>query len=281
MTTPGPSNELLLAVDLGNSACKLGLWTAGGELVESVRVQHRGRETRAFENELERALASWPASRAAAWSSVVSQALEQCVQRAVQRAGWPHLSTPDAGLELAVEDAHTVGSDRLFAARAAFDLVGRACLIVNLGTALTVDALAPPTTARAGSPGATLRARFLGGAIALGPELWMQALRRGAARLDVDLDPLPGAPALGRRTKAALEAGIVHGLRGSARELLLQVAKESGIPSSDWVLTGGARAFLLEPAPIASAPLCVEADLVLRGIFLSMLPLARPAELGQ
>ncbi len=276
MSTTAPLNELLLAVDLGNSACKLALWTDGGELVQSLSVEHRGRDVFALEQDLARALAGWPLARRVGWSSVASKALEQGVQRALERADWPAASTPDAGLTLELEDAHSVGPDRLFAARAAFTWVQRACLVVNLGTALTVDAVAPPLASKRGGS-ETARPRFLGGAIALGPALWMEALRRGTARLDMDLHPRPGAPALGRRTKSALEAGLVHGLRGSARELLVQVAKASGISSADWVLTGGARAFLLEPEPIQGTPLLVDPNLVLRGIFLGLGPAGRTA----
>ena len=142
--------------------------------------------------------------------------------------------TPDHGLALAVREPETVGADRFFAARGAVECVGRACLVLDAGTALTVDAVsADPWT-------------FEGGAIAPGPALLAKALATGGARLP-EVGARPGSRALGRDTAEALEAGVVVGFRGAARELVRGVGDESGVGARTLVLTGGARAFLLDP----------------------------------
>jgi hypothetical protein len=61
----------------------------------------------------------------------------------------------------------------------------------------------------------------------------------------------------------------VHGLRGAAAHLAALVAREAGIEGARVVVTGGARRFLLEPAPIVPAPLVVP-HLVHHGLLLTL-----------
>ncbi|MFT5284519.1 MAG: pantothenate kinase type III [Planctomycetota bacterium] len=150
------------------------------------------------------------------------------------------------GLEIDCEFQETIGRDRLFAARGAVELVGQSVIIVDCGTALTVD------LAKVGlNEGDAKRAIFMGGAIAPGPHLLGEALARGGARLP-EFKPTPDASALGKHTKAALAAGIAVGLRGAARELvagLMEAASDSALPV---VLTGGAMPFMTSGEPLAS-----------------------------
>lgn len=183
--------------------------------------------------ELLRAL---PAPRAVLVSSVASGELTEAWSRCL--AGlWPLetevLVNPPSGLELRVEHAQSVGADRLFAARGALARVGRSAIVVDAGTALTVDAL----LVEAG------RGIFLGGAIAPGPALLAEALGRGGARLH-GIEPQPGAAALGRETAAALKAGVVVGFEGAAMELVRRVALEAELGQVPVLLTGGAAGFL-------------------------------------
>jgi len=149
-------------------------------------------------------------------------------------SAFPNVSSPSCGLALAVDSPETVGADRLFAARAAWEWSGPAgAVVVDVGTAMTVDLV------RDGA--------FQGGAIAPGPQLLARALGAGAAQL-FEVELRPGVPALGRETRAALEAGVVVGLRGAARALSEELLAAAG-PGARLFVTGGARALLLEPRP--------------------------------
>jgi type III pantothenate kinase len=111
---------------------------------------------------------------------------------------------------------------------------------------------------------------FLGGAIAPGPQLCAEALAQGGARL-LAVDPRPGARALGRTTPEALEAGVVVGFRGAARELVRAIGDASGLGAAPLVLTGGARGFLLDPPLFAGRDLVVVEDLVHLGLLDALL----------
>jgi type III pantothenate kinase len=244
----------LWTVDLGNTRASVRAWSAGAgpELLGGLDLASDGDLVEA----LERRLDELPLAPRAALSAVASAELERRLGELLRgRLGAGYLGVPPHGLVIGARDEPTIGLDRLFAARWAQRLAGPT-LVVDAGTALTVDAVAE----RDGRP------LFLGGAIAPGPGLLARALASGAARLPL-IDPAPGAPALGRDTREALEAGVVVGFRGAARELVARVAAESGLAADRLVLGGGARRFLTEPPLWPRARVLEVADLVHLGLW--------------
>lgn len=221
-------------LDLGNSALKLRRWE-----LEGAR-----RPRLASANTLELAAASFEPDLLAwlaqgrggevALSSVAAADVEQRVLRACRDAGREACTTLAPGVENCTRTPLTVGCDRLFAARGAWELVGASCVVIDAGTAVTVDALE-----------AAARPRFLGGAIAPGPALMSRALHQFTARLPlVEVDS--SVPALGVDTVSALQAGVLHGFRGAVLELARRMSTELGgvVPI---VISGGAAPLLLEP----------------------------------
>ena len=187
------------------------------------------------------------------------------------------LVNPSSGLHLALERPETCGFDRQYAARAALGRQAGPCVVVDAGTALTVDAVVPAghPSARAleaigGTAPVDVAGVFLGGAIAPGPRMLAEALGRGGARLwEVDLSP--DAPALGRSSDEAMRSGVVVGHAGAAVHLARAVARGAGLGELDratpvW-LTGGAAPFVryaLEEA--FGSELHVATGLVLEGL---------------
>jgi type III pantothenate kinase len=110
-----------------------------------------------------------------------------------------------------------VGVDRLAAALAAFTLTGGAALVVNAGTAITVDWVeAGPC--------------FRGGAILPGRGLQARALRLWTDRLP-DVAPWADAPPLhlpGRSTEEAVRAGLDVGIPGQVAAALADLARAAG-----------------------------------------------------
>lgn len=165
------------------------------------------------------------------------------------------LIEPSHGLDLELDSVEGVGMDRLFAARGALELAAGGAVVVQVGTALTVDAVAP----------GRIQGRFLGGAIAPGPELLARALHRGGAQLPL-VRPVPEISALGRDTQGALRAGISVGLSGAVCALVEGVAAGADLSAAPIVLTGGAREFV-RPALAALPQVLMEDEhLVARGM---------------
>jgi len=104
--------------------------------------------------------------------------------------------------------------------------------VVDAGTAMTVDLVVDQT--------------FRGGAIAPGARALAGSLAERGAQL-FEITPRPGVPALGRSSQAALEAGVVVGLRGAARALVTGLMATAPVGPVGLIVTGGDRELLLAP----------------------------------
>ncbi|MEW6741165.1 MAG: type III pantothenate kinase [Planctomycetota bacterium] len=150
-------------------------------------------------------------------------------------------------IRLDLERPETVGVDRLLNALAAWRTARGAHIILDFGSALTVDLVDAAGV-------------FRGGAIAPGAPLLAQALRSGTALLPlVELGEEP--PVLGRNTEQAIKAGVFHGLVGAARQLLLGIL-EHAADATVWA-TGGDAGRL---APHVAGIHRVAPELTLQGL---------------
>jgi type III pantothenate kinase len=249
--TPAP----LLTLDLGNTRAKLRWWSDARTPTPIGVLDLAAGD--AASPELSEALGRWPPARTAL-SSVASRATTGAWRARLAEAGRVPLEEP-LGIINGCRSPERVGRDRLFAGLGAVRRTGVSCVVVDAGTALTVDAV------EVGSAGPV----FLGGAIAPGPELLAGALASGTAGLP-RVEARVGAPALGRVTEEALQAGITVGFRGAAAELTRSVASEAGLAGAPVVVTGGARALLLEPVPWLAGEHLVVPDLVHLGLLAAL-----------
>jgi type III pantothenate kinase len=123
------------------------------------------------------------------------------------------------GVPLHVDNPREVGSDRVVTALAAHELFGRwpdgrgrPVVVVDFGTSTNVDAIGPD-------------GQFLGGALAPGVEVSLEALATRAAQLrSVELT-VP-TQAIGKNTVAALQSGLVLGFAGLVDGLVARIAAE-------------------------------------------------------
>jgi len=247
----------LLLCDLGNSRLKLALATGTpGPTVQRVLALDVGPGL------IERlgALGDEWRAEAGALSSVADPAALRAVESALAPRCARGLSVnPPPTLRVATREPERTGRDRVYGACAAWSRFGTDCLTIDAGTALTVNLV----RVRDGRP------EFAGGAIGAGAPLLARALAAGGAQL-FEVAPRAGAPALGTDTQSALEAGLVHGLRGAARELVERIEAEHGRGRLPIALTGGARALLARP-PFLPAHRIEEVEtLVLEGLALSL-----------
>jgi type III pantothenate kinase len=113
-------------------------------------------------------------------------------------------------------DPETItGVDRLLNAAAAYDVLGQACVIVDAGTAVTVDFVDGEGT-------------FHGGAIAPGTRMQLRSLHENTSSLP-ELDyRTPEDEAFGRNTAEAMLQGVTQGIRGLVWRLVEQYAEAFG-----------------------------------------------------
>jgi type III pantothenate kinase len=147
--------------------------------------------------------------------------------------------------EIGVDSPETLGPDRISAAAGAWASGGREAVIVDAGTAVTVDVVHNGV--------------FEGGAIFPGSHLLARSLSDGTAALPFIAGTSRGAALPGRNTEAAIRAGITWGLVGAVTELV----RRSSPPGASIWLTGGECDLY---AAAFEGELHVDEDLVLEGL---------------
>ncbi|HEV2527726.1 MAG TPA: type III pantothenate kinase [Thermomicrobiales bacterium] len=141
----------------------------------------------------------------------------------------------DLGIRVTTEQPLATGADRIANAVAARELVGAPCIVVDIGTATNVEVLDP-----AGD--------FIGGAIAPGPGLLMEALTSRAAQLQPIPLEFPPTTGIGRGTAAALQSGSVAGYLDLVEGIVRRIRNELGTDAPVLVTGGRAPQFVAESA---------------------------------
>lgn len=145
-------------------------------------------------------------------------------------AGDPLVATPDLdpGVPMSYPGRSTLGVDRLADICGGAARYGLPLIIVDLGTAVTVNVL-------------TKKRGFVGGVILPGPDLILRALSGGTACLPrVRPDPLRGVPVpLGRNTEESLRIGAMAGCAAMIEGLVRAVRRRLRQPAIPVVVTGG------------------------------------------
>ncbi|MCY7417899.1 MAG: type III pantothenate kinase [Chloroflexi bacterium] len=148
-----------------------------------------------------------------------------------------------------IPDPERIGADRLLGAWTARELFGAPVIVVDVGTATTIDVVD-------GGGG------FVGGAILPGPELAIRSLGSDTALLPTVVAQLPER-VIGRDTLEAIQSGVVLGHLAAIEGLLALIIDElDGKGRPTVVLTGGGSTALGSIDGVDT----VDADLLLRGL---------------
>ena len=128
------------------------------------------------------------------------------------------------GMPIRTDNPRELGADRLVNAVAAWARFGRACIVVDFGTAITYDVV-------------SAEGEYIGGIISPGLEISLEALSRRAAKLpQVEL----GEPRslIGKTTADAVRSGIVYGFAGQVDGIVARLREELG-EDTPVIATGG------------------------------------------
>ncbi|WP_424941769.1 type III pantothenate kinase [Aliiroseovarius crassostreae] len=157
---------------------------------------------------------------------------------------------PDCLLPIAprVDEGAVPGPDRLANAVAAYDRHGGDCMVVDFGTATNIDVVA--------EDGA-----YIGGVIAPGVNLSLEALHQGAAALP-HVDVTQPDKVIGTNTVGCIQSGIFWGYVGLVQGLIGRVKEEYGKPMKV-IGTGGLSSLFAQGAELYDF---IEHDLTLHGL---------------
>jgi type III pantothenate kinase len=222
---------MLLAIDVGNTQTHVGTFE-GDELVEHWRL---ATDAEATADELAVTISSLLGLRGirltALDGSIVSTVVPQLAPE-YARMTEQHLSREclmvgpsiKTGIPIKIDNPHELGADRLVNAVAVYDRVGGACVAVDFGTSTNFDVV-------------SAEGEYLGGVIAPGVEISMEALTERTAKLPrIDLSRPEGA--IGKNTQACIQAGVVYGFAGLIDGIDRRLADELG-GEATFIATGG------------------------------------------
>lgn len=243
-------SESILAISIGNTRTQAGLVvdgktvaderidnadpaTVGGAIAKLVAHDEAGDDTLTFVASVNDALTDSIAAAAAEATGHAAVIVERDVPVPIGRQ-----LDPEA----------IVGVDRLLNAAGAYDTIKAACIVVDAGTAVTVDFIDGEGT-------------FHGGAILPGAQLMLRALHEHTSALPEVAFAKPDE-AIGHNTTQAMLDGVFHGVRGAVRELVEKYAElYRGYPQI--IATGGDAHTLFDDYDLIEN---IVDDLTLRGL---------------
>jgi type III pantothenate kinase len=246
---------MILVLDMGNSNVSLGFFRVDA-LVHSARFPVGDRTWEAIAESLRRemdvsgipsgaiegiALGTVIRGMAPMWNRVCEELFGKAPVRI--HAGM------EMGIRVCYDAPDHVGIDRLAGASAAYAKYGGPVIVVDAGSAITVDAVSGD-------------GEFLGGIIAPGPGMSARALHEQTNLLPLVVPEMPDS-ILGRSTPACIRSGVVYGtgamvdgLIGRVKEILGKRVRVVG--------TGGALAVIRSVVKQVNV---VEPHLVLEGLY--------------
>ncbi len=225
---------MLLTVDIGNTNTVLGVFE-GQELVHSWRIKT---DARATADELMltfRGLLDGVSVTGVAACSTVPAALREL--RTMLTRYYADLPTVivepgvKTGVPLLFDNPKEVGADRVVNTLAAHHLWGGPVVIVDFGTSTNLDVV-------------SAKGEFLGGALAPGIEISVEALALRAAQLR-KVELVKPRSVIGKNTVEALQSGILYGFAGQVDGLVRRVVAELG-GTATVVATGGLSALVVD-----------------------------------
>jgi len=207
---------MLLAIDVGNTNTVLGLFD--GETMErSWRIKTDARAT-ADEMWLtyRGLLRDEPKVTGIAICSTVPMALREL--RTMTSAYLAHVPTvivepgTRTGVPVLTDNPKEVGADRIVNTLAAHHLFGGPTIVVDFGTSTNLDVV-------------SAKGEFLGGALAPGVEISVDALAARAAQLR-KVELVRPRSVIGKNTVEALQSGILYGFAGQVDGLVDRISEE-------------------------------------------------------
>jgi type III pantothenate kinase len=206
---------MLLTIDVGNTNTVLGTFL-GEDLVHSWRVKTDPRST-ADELWLQmRALVEGIDITGLSICSTVPATLREMRTMISTYFSETPITIVEPGIKtgvpLLVDNPKEIGADRIVNTLAAHTLFGGPAIVVDFGTSTNLDVVSP-------------KGEFLGGALAPGIEISVDALAQRAAQLR-KVELVKPRSVIGKNTVEALQSGTIYGFAGQVDGLVSRISDE-------------------------------------------------------
>lgn len=246
---------MLLAIDIGNTNVVLGCFR-GEELRFEARIATDGARTAdQYGLEIRQMLEAFGVRREDVEDCIISSvvppvlsAVRDGVRKFLGReplAVGPDLET---GLEICMDSPAQMGADLIVVAVAALRKYAAPLILIDMGTATTMEVLEPGS-------------RYVGGLVMPGVRISLDALTGRTAQLPgIDLER-PGK-VVGTNTVDCMRSGLLYGAATMLDGLIERIWAERGMKHRV-VATGGLAPFIV---PLCKHEIILEKDLLLQGL---------------
>ena len=248
---------MLLALDAGNTNVTVGIFQ-DGRLADHRRLRTVREQTSDEWGSLLMSLLRYASLDPAAIqgmivSSVVpplNSAFREMAQRYFGLEPMFVTAETNSGLTILYDNPSEVGADRIVNSVAALHKYGGPCIIVDLGTAITFDAV-------------SANAEYMGGIIAAGIGISAEALFSRTARLPL-VDFRKPAGVIGTNTVASMQSGLYYGAIGAIDGIIERLLEVLG-PATRTIATGGQATLIADGSRYLRD---VDENLTLDGLYL-------------
>jgi len=236
----------ILTIDSGNTFIKWGLY-------DRCNLVYQGKVKQDESANLAQAWQNLPEPSSIIISNVAGDAAQKnlaelCLSLKI-KPHWITAVQQQCGVRNFYSDPVLLGSDRWAALVAAWNHELQACLVINIGTAMTVDVLSDSGD-------------FLGGLILPGPDLMFKVLKAHTAIPCTELGKFDLLPVC---TGDAIYSGVIQSLVGAIERMKQELCTRLGYSMQNCIISGGASALIL---PHLGMQAKVVDNLVLEGLLL-------------
>ena len=247
---------MLLAIDIGNSNISIGCLREDKILFEVRIATDRARTSDQYGVEIQNMLEANGVHREDIHDSIISSVVPPVfnsvwagVYKMTGRRPMVVEADMDTGLEICLDVPSQVGADRIVIAVAALTKYKAPLILIDMGTATTIEVVEPEN-------------RYVGGVIIPGVRISMDALTSRTAQLPgISLDR-PGK-VVAKNTVACMRSGIMYGTAAMLDGMIDLIGQELGHESTI-IATGGLAQFVI---PLCRHEILLEKDLLLRGLY--------------
>lgn len=249
---------MILAVDIGNTNIKMGLFTEQGKLQQSFKMssdvkrtsdeyvalllqllQHTGIDVKSIDGAI---LSSVIPQLDYTFTNVITYCFG--VKPLVVGVG------VKTGLAIRYDFPRELGSDRIITCVAADKQYGAPFILVDFGTATTFNVV-------------NEKREFIGGAITLGLKSTIESLARCTAKLpNVELET--PSKTVAQSTGKAIQSGVIYGAVGQVKYMIDRIKRETGLTNAQIIATGGLSRIIYEVEPIFDH---IDRELSLKGLY--------------
>jgi type III pantothenate kinase len=229
---------MLLTIDVGNTNTVFGLFD-GEDLIKSWRVKTDPRSTAdEMSLQINALVHGYTISGLSICSTVPATLRELRTMIATYFSDLPTTIVEPGtktGVPLLVDNPKEIGADRIVNTLAAHTLYGGPAIVVDFGTSTNLDVVSP-------------KGEFLGGALAPGIEISVDALAARAAQLR-KVELIRPKNAIGKNTVEALQSGTIFGFAGQVDRLVEKITAELALSydqAPTVIATGGLAPLVID-----------------------------------